>query len=57
MISPEQMQVAYGMYVYTYIHIITMSERRGHELEGKQGGVYDRVWSEKYCNYMILRKN
>lgn len=31
------------MYVYTQMHSITISEIRGCEFAGKEGGVYDKV--------------
>lgn len=38
------------MYIYTciaYMHAITISEKRGHELEGKWGGAYESIWWEE----------
>lgn len=29
------------------MHVITTNEKRGHELEREQGGVYGRRWSEE----------
>lgn len=37
------------MYEYTYKHLhkITISEKRGYELEGEQGGIYGKSWREE----------
>lgn len=37
-------------------------EKRGHELENVQGGVYGKVWKEeregeKQCNFIMTSKN
>lgn len=34
-------------YVYTYMHFITISGKRGHELEGEWRMVYGTVWREE----------
>lgn len=41
------------MYVCTYTHALhicmqlTISEKRGHELEGEWRGAYERIWQEE----------
>lgn len=36
------------MYEYTYKHLhkITISEKRGYELEGEQEGIYGKSWKK-----------
>lgn len=29
------------------MHAVIISEKRSHEVEGKQGGVYGRIWREE----------
>ena len=36
-----------NMYVYKYMHTLTINERRGYEYDTEQGGVYVRVWKEE----------
>lgn len=33
--------------LYTYMHVKTINDKGGHELERDQGGVYRKVWREK----------
>lgn len=33
--------------VYAYVHPITISERKDHEFEGEQEGVYGMAWKEE----------
>ena len=33
--------------MHTYLHATTIKEKRGHEFEWQQGGVYGRVWTEE----------
>lgn len=43
-------QILFGnicVYTNTYMHAITIDEKRGHEFEGDQEGVYERVWREE----------
>lgn len=35
------------MYTYAYIHAIAINEKGGHESEGEQGVVYEKVWREE----------
>ena len=30
-----------------FLYVITINEKRGHEIKREQGGVYGRVWREK----------
>lgn len=40
----ELRRLCSGIYVYTYIHAINISEKGGYEFEGKWGGLHGRVW-------------
>lgn len=45
--------------IKTYRHVITTNQKRGHELEREQGGVYGRRWSEETEDkwyYVIISK-
>lgn len=33
-----------GLYVYANMHVITISQNRGHEFEGEEGMIYKTVW-------------
>lgn len=35
------------MYAYTYMHVITINRKRGHEIERKKGGVNRRACGEE----------
>ena len=32
-------------YTNTYMYVITIDEKRGHDVGGEQWGMYGRVWS------------
>lgn len=35
------------IYEYTYVHVKTVYERRGHEFAKEQGGSHGRAWEEE----------
>ena len=35
------------VYTYSYMHITTISEKRGHEFEREQGRVYGKIGEDK----------
>lgn len=73
MMSPENIhtstqtaQVVFtylGIYRYTYMYVATSNDRRGHEFEREQGGLYGRLWRKEKegGNHIIyfqkIRKN
>ena len=47
-----------NIYVYTYMHVITINKRRGHKYERVKEGIYKRKGEgrEKRCNYFLILK-
>ena len=39
--------------MYTYMHVITINEKRGHELEGKQKGYMGELEGKKKKGKLI----
>lgn len=39
--------------MHIYIHTMTTT-KKVNEFEKEQGGVYGRIWREKFCNYIII---
>ena len=48
--------------MYTYMHVTTINEKRGHEFKIEQAAVYGREGlyrlkgRGKFCNYIIISK-
>lgn len=43
-----------NIYVYTYMHTITSTEKRGHEFEEEWIWVYGKVWREQRKGDVII---